>query len=139
MAVTATPIYPQNIINGLVQVVNADAQSLKTIYTAGPAGSKIELLIATSNDTSNRDIQLSIVNSTVTYILGTITIPLTAGTINNVVTANLLGNSQITGLPKDSNGNPYIYLASGSVLKASALTSVTAAKTISIISHGGDY
>ena len=35
MAGVATPIFPQSIKNGAVQIVNADASNLKTIVTPG--------------------------------------------------------------------------------------------------------
>lgn len=139
MPTTNTPIYPQTITNGLVQILNADAQNLKTIYTGGANGSKVEMLIVTSTDTADRDVQFSIVNGGITYIIGTVKIPLNSGNTNSVVTVNILLNAQMSTLPRDANGNPYIYLANGSVLKAEALTTVTSGKTISIISSGGDY
>jgi hypothetical protein len=139
MAVTATPIFPQTITNGLVQIANADAQNLKTIYTAGTNGSKIENILVSSTDSSARDVQFSIVASAVTYIIGTISIPANSGNTNALPVINVLGNSQIPSLSRDSNGNYYLYLSNGSVLKASALTTVTAAKVISIFAQGGDY
>lgn len=140
MTGTSTAIYPQTITNGLGQIVNADGQTLKTVYTTNNSnGTKLELCIATSTDTSSRDLQFSILNGANTYILGTITCPANSGNTAGTAVLNVLGNAVLTGLPKDSNGNPYIYLAQGSVLKVEALTTVTSGKTISIITHAGDF
>src|SRR5580704_5292950 len=46
--------------NGKVQINNAAGQTPQTVYTAGPNGSKISSLIATSSDTSSRDVQVSL-------------------------------------------------------------------------------
>lgn len=139
MTVTATPIFPQSIKNEFGQLNNASGQTPVTVYTGGTNGSKIESLFVSSTDTTARDIQISIVISSVTYILGTVTIPINSGNINSAPTVNYFQSSQLPNLAKDSNGNPYLYLASGAVLQAEALTTVTSGKVISIMAFGGDY
>lgn len=140
MAVSATGSFPQLPKNGNVQILPADASGLKTIYTGGANGSKISALIVTSNDTSARDVTWGITVSAVFYPLGTITIPITAGQVNSAAAVNLLDLSKTPGLPVDSDGNPYIFLASASyTLQIKALTTVTAAKEIDINAMGADW
>ena|SRR5260221_14660358 len=140
MAVTSTPIFPQTIKNGLIQILNATGTNPVTLYTPGTNGSKIESIFVTTTDQSNSvDIQLEIVASAVTYILSTMTIASGSGTTDNVPTTNILNNFQLPACTRDSNGNPYIYLASGSVLKVKTTTTVTMGETVSIIANGGDY
>jgi|SRR6185312_439615 len=139
MSVTNTPIFPQTITSPSVQILPADTTTLKTLYTAGTNGSKIENIIATNTDTTAAyGIQLSITTGATTYLLGTINVPLSSGNTTVVPAVSLINS---TNLPtaKDSNGNPYIYLASGSVLKVNSLTTVNAGKIIAITCNGGDF
>jgi hypothetical protein len=114
-----------------VQILPADTTTVKTIVTAGANGSKIIGVIVTSTDTSARDLTLSITNST-TYPLGTKTIAITAGTIAATPAVNLLDAAVIVGIPKDSDGNPFLFLISGDTLTVNCLTTVTTAKAITI-------
>lgn len=139
MPVTSTPVFPQTPKRESVQFANADGQTLKTIYTAGANGSKVHGLIATSTDTSARDMQLSITNGGTTYILGTVTVPIGAGNSGSVPSVNMLNSAQLPGLPLDSDGNPEILLVSGDTLQAEALSTVTAAKVISLTAIGADF
>ncbi len=51
----------------------------------------------------------------------------------------MLTHAQLPGLAKDSNGNPYLYLASGTTLQIAAAVTVTAAKVITSVVIAGDY
>jgi hypothetical protein len=140
MAVTATPALPQKPNNGKVQIANADAQAQKTVYTGGANGTKIAALVAQSTDTSARDVQISITNGGTSYPLGTVTVAIGAGNSGAVASQNMLVPSAIPGLPIDSDGNPYIFLASASdTLTVSALTTVTAAKLITVTAIAADF
>lgn len=139
MAVTATPIFPQTIKNSVVTIVNADASGAKTVYTAGTNGSKIESWIISSTDSVARDLQIFMVISATSYQMTTINIPINAGNTNAIVPVNILAHAQFPGLAKDSNGNPYIYLASGTSLTISSTTTVTSPKVIYSMIQGGDY
>lgn len=138
--VTSTPIFPQTIQNYVQQIVNADTQTIKTIATAGANGTKIESLFVTSTDSSSaRDVQFVITISLTNYIIGTVSIPINSGNTNALPAISILNNSQLAGLATDANGNKYLYLKNGATLGASALTTVTAAKVISLVASGGDY
>ena len=58
--------------NGKVQIANADGQTQKTVYTAGPNGSKVSSLIAVSSDTAAHDVQVSITNAGTPFPPGTV-------------------------------------------------------------------
>lgn len=140
MAVTATPIFPQTLTNGVKTIIAADAQNAKIATSAGTNGSKVESWLISSTDTSARDVQIFLAISSVSYLLTTITIPAGAGNTASVPPINILGaGTQFPGLARDSNGNPYIYLAPGATLIIIALTTVTAAKTIFSVIQQGDY
>jgi hypothetical protein len=131
------PTFPYQPQAATVNIANGDGQTLKTVCTPGSNGSKIIGLIATSTDTSARDVTVYRTNSAVDYPLGTTTVPITAGTIAATNGVNLLTN--IAGLPTDSDGNPFIYLISGDTLRVEALTTVTAAKNISVTAIYMDF
>lgn len=140
MAVTATPIYPQTIVTPVAQIALADASNLKTLYTAGANGSKIENILLTSTETANnRDIQFIVTVSAVDYVIGTVQCPLNSGFTNAVPIVSVLNHSQMYGLSTDAQGNKYLYLASGAVLKAKSLTTLASGKVISIFTQGGDF
>ena len=138
-AAVATPIFPQLITSPSVQILPATTSSLVTLYTGGTNGSKIENIIATNTDSGAAYLlTLTIVTSATNYIIGTINVPLSAGNTAAAPPVSLL-NSVNLPTAKDANGNPYIYLASGSVLKVNSSTTVTTAKVVSITAMGGDY
>lgn len=140
MAGTATPIFPQLISNfSAVQILPADTTTLKTIVTAGVNGSKVENILVQSTDTSAKDIQIVVSKGGTDFPLATISIPANSGNTNILMPISLFQHAMLIGLNTDAYGNKYLYLGSGSVLKAKALTTVTATKAISIFPQGGDY
>lgn len=140
MAITAAGSFPQKPKNWKVQILPADTTTLKTLVTGSADGSKITAVIATSSDTAARDITIGITRSGTFFPLGTITIPITAGQIAATPAMNILDISKIPGLPFDSDGNPYIFLADGTdLLQVKALITVTAAKELDFIAVGSDW
>lgn len=142
MPVTATPIFPQTIVNTPVTIVNADGTNKKTVYTGGTNGSKVENILITNTDTNAYTIQFFMTISATDYLIGSINLPVSAGNTSAAPTINPLSTAGNWGpaLNLDSNGNPYIYVANGSTLKAAISTgSVTAAKTITILAQGDDF
>ena len=123
--------------HGLVQIANGDASNLKTVVTAGASGSKVTGVIASSSDTSAKDVQIGVSRSSTFYPLATATIPITAGQVAGTPGIDLL--SYIPGLPVDNDGQRYLYLESGDTLDAKSLTTVTTAKLISLHSVHGDF
>lgn len=140
MAVQHAPIFPQTVSQGAVQILPADTTSLKTIYTGSTDGSRVDNLLITSTDTSAKDVQLVVTISGTDYVLGTISVPANTGFTNAVVSLNMFQHANmVNALNVDNNGNRYLFLASGSVLKIKALTTVTAAKAINIVAQVGNF
>lgn len=131
------PTLPRMPRKGLVQIANADASAQKTVITAGANGNKVVNLIASSTDTSARDVQVSLVRSSTTYVLATTTVPITAGFVAATPPVDLL--ALIPNLPRDQDGQPYLFLESGDTLVVNALTTVTSAKTISVHSDHAEF
>jgi hypothetical protein len=139
MAVTSTPIFPQAIKNTAITILNSDAQTYKTAFTGGTNGSRIEGWFVSSTDTSNRDITINFTISATNYQISQISIPLSAGTVNSVPAVNILQSAQIPNIQKDSSGNPYLYVASGTTVTINAPVTVTSAKTITSVIQAADY
>jgi hypothetical protein len=138
MALSNLPFFPQSINTDKQTIANGDAQTVKTVSTAGTNGSKVSMLLATSTDTSARDVILYVTISATNYPIGQISLPITAGQLNSTPTVNLLNSSQLQ-LPLDANGNPYIYLASGASLTINAPVTITSAKTVTVVATREDY
>jgi hypothetical protein len=124
---------------GVVQILNADASNQKTVFTAGASGSKVSALMATSTDTSSRILQVSITRSATNYIIGSVTVPIAAGTDGVTAAVDLLGSTLLPGVPTDNDGTHYILLKSGDTINISSTTTVTTAKTVSITAIGADF
>jgi hypothetical protein len=117
---------------------NADAANTKkTVATAGASGSKVVALNATSTDTSARIAQVWLTRSATSYLLGSLSVPIAAGTDGTTVTADLLG--LIPNVPRDNDGQKYLFLESGDTLQVSFTTQVTAAKEIDVVSVFGNF
>lgn len=145
MAGTATPIFPQTIKNYAVQILPADTTTLKTLVTGATNGTKVEMVNMGSTDSSARDVQFWMTISAVNYLIATVNIPANAGNTNAIQALSLLTSAASTPFlpffqfPMDSNGNRYLYVASGSVLKVACLTTVTAAKELDFLVQAGDF
>ena len=142
MAYNYTPIFPTTVVNGVVQVLPADTTALKTIYTAATNGSRVESIICTNTATvADSVVQLWAVIGGTNYLIGSVTVPLTAGNVATVPSVNLmsyLGNFGST-LNRDANGNTYLYLATGTVLKIAVTVTMATGKTLTCFVQGGDF
>lgn len=128
----AAPVFFVTPKTPVVQILPADALALKTLHTpTNPT--KVTAVMATSSDTASRDVTLYVTKGGVDYPLGTVNIPITAGTITATPAVNLLDPAKIPGLPIDSDGQRYLLLEAGAVLKAAVLVAVTAAKAINLV------
>lgn len=139
MAVTPTPIYPQVINTPVQQILPADTTTLKTLYTAGANGSRIDNINVASTDTAARDLGFYVTVAGTDYLLFTLACPLNSGNTNAINPLAVFAHVVFQGFNFDPNGNRYINLATGAVLKVKALTTVTAAKAIQFFVQGGDY
>lgn len=136
----STPTLVKQPRVGVVQIANADASNWKTVVTAGANGSKVTDLIASSTEltANNRDVQVAITRSAVHYILGTTTVPFSAGfTVAAGAPIDLL--AIIPNLPVDQDGQKYLFLESGDTLDISSTTTLTSGKVISAAAIYGDF
>lgn len=140
MTVTSTPIYPQTINTPTVQILPATTTTLVTLYTAGTNGSKIENIFLTNTDTAAAyAITFSLTIGGTTSILGTVNVPISAGNTTAVPAVSLMQSSNLP-FSYDAFGNPYIYIATGGVLKANSGTTVNTGKIVAITcTSSGDF
>jgi len=131
-AFVATPkVTPQSWTN------SDSANTKKTICTAGSGGSKVVAILAASTDSSARVFQIFLTRSATDYLLGALSVPITAGSDGTTSAANLL--ALIPGLPLDNDGQRYLFLENGDVLKANNVTQVTSAKEIDVTVIFGNF
>ena len=137
----ATPVFEQTPQNWVVQILPADTTTLKTLVTGASTGTRVYSINVTSTDTSARDVLVYITSGSpaIDYLLGTLSIPITAGFTNAIPSVSILTSSQISSLPYDSNGNRFILIENGAVLKVAAGTTVTAAKSLNFFAQGADF
>ena len=139
MAVTTTPALPQTPQLGVAQLTHSQsANTLATLVTGGGNGTKCNSLWATNTDASNAYLtQVWLTRSSTNYLLGTVNVPLSSGNTAAAPSVNIL--SGITGLPLDSDGNPYLFLQSGDVLAVSATTQVASSQTLTAAANYANF
>lgn len=135
MAANTTPIFPLSIQTSAVSFANADGTSEKTIVTAGSEGTRIDVLLVTSDDTTARVFRLLVNNGTTSFIVGEVSVPVGAGTDGATLSVKVLAASVLPWL--DSSGS--LFLKAGWTLKAAAKVAVTSGKTIAFVAFSGDY
>lgn len=135
---SATPAFVATPNTGLVQIVPADASAQKTLFTAGASGAKVTSVSVVSDDTAARVLQLSVLRGGTNYPIATVNVPIGSGSDGTIVSIDMLNTTISPWLPIDNDGEAYLILKSGDVLQVKSLTTVTAAKTITVFAQGGD-
>jgi hypothetical protein len=140
-AVTANSVVtaqtPNNGKQNFIQGTDA-AGTYKTIYTAGTNGSKCNGISVANDDASaTHVITFEVVNGANTYHYSTFTTSSPAS--GSYSTANALSSTNWAGLPVDSDGNPYLQLVNGDVLKATFATALTASDEIDVFAPCADF
>lgn len=137
---SSTPVFVGTPKITPVAFTNSDsANTKKTVATAGSSGTKVVGVIATSTDTSSRTGQLWLTRSATSYLLGSVSVVTLAGTDGSTATANLLPASLMAALPRDNDGQPYLFLESGDTLQVSFTAQVTSAKEIDVVAISGNF
>lgn len=117
---------------------NSDsAATKKTICSAGASGSKVVSITAASTDTTARVFKIYLNRSSTSYLLGAVSVAAAAGSDGSTASANLL--ALLTGLPKDNDGQNYIFLENADILQAENVTQVTSGKEVDILTVFGNF
>jgi hypothetical protein len=128
---------PQPCGTPVVQFANADGTTAKALMTPGASGSRLDALFATSSDTVSNVLQLSVLKSGVTYIVGEVTIPANAGTNGVVKSVSVLNSTDLPALAGTEAGA--LYLESGAVLQGRMKTAAAGAFVVQLVGVGADY
>jgi hypothetical protein len=135
-AVTANSIVTAQTPNrGIVQFLQGTdtAGTYKTLYTSGSNGSRCYGMVMNNNDGSATHlVTVQVVNTAVKYGGVALTTVSNAGFANATPPQSLMAPSVWPGLPMDSNGNPYLALASGDTIQATFATALTSTDLINI-------
>lgn len=113
MALSFQPFFPQSLQN--FALANAAVTSTQNVIVGGVNGTKVETLLATSNDTVDHLLSFSINIGGTNYLLGTALVAANTGNlVGNQNGTNLFSGNVFLNLPQDPNGNKYLYIANGS-------------------------
>lgn len=144
-AVTAnSSVTPQTPTRGIVQFLQGTdtAGTYKTLYTGGASGSIIKGIYITSNDPSaSHLVTCEVVNGGVKYGGFAINVPTTTpGYATGVGALAPMTSTNWPGLPLDSDGNPYLFLASASdTLQCTFATALTTSDKINLVAIAADF
>lgn len=131
MAANVNPLFELTPVNSGVIFENADGTGLKSIYTAGANGGRIDGISICSNDTAAVNLAFYINDGASDLYIGNVNVPIGSG-YTTVVKVDGLVNLR----PYYQN---FIALKAGYILKCNAVVAVTAAKTVTVVALGGDY
>jgi hypothetical protein len=141
MAGTNLPIFPQTIANWSTVLVNANGTSTVNFVSGATNGTKVESMMATSNNTSDLALDLWVNNGGSDTLLASILVVANSGNNSNLAipAVDVLRSSQLPALPYDSNGNKYLYIAYGTNLKVSANVAVASGKVLGVWAAGANF
>jgi hypothetical protein len=131
MAANTTPIFELTPQNVGTTFVNADSTNLKTLWTAGLEGSRIDAISICSNDTGAVNLAFYIDDGVASYYIGNVNIPIGSG-YTTVVKVDALQTLKPAYLS-------FLILKAGYTLKCNSVAAVTAAKTVTVVVIGGDF
>lgn len=120
--------------------VNADGTAIKTIFTAGTEGSRVQSVSIVSDDTAPVVFNVYRNDGITDLQIGEITVPAGAGTDGTTPAVSLLNTTEFPFLLTDNNGNFYIELeGTPELITMAAQSAVTAAKTVTVNAFGKNY
>jgi hypothetical protein len=146
MVQNVNPTFVKTPNNGATQITTGTGSSgVVTIYTGAANGSKIPALLAVGlGTTSPFDVQWGASSGGTLYIYGTVLVPAGAGSTDSIPSVNVLNGGATPGLTLDSDGNPFVFLASSAwslQAKTPATSSTWAAGSVInlIVPSVGDF
>ena len=139
MAVSNTAVFGQAVNITPAFWVNADGTTKHTIVTAGANGTKVLNGFVASTDSVARNLNIFLTRSAVSYLLGSVHIPVAAGADGTTPGVSILDTTLIPGLPLDQFGHPFLYLQSGDTLQAGLTVAVTAGTNVFVTVNSVDF
>lgn len=123
----------------LANIANASGTGQVTLVTAGANGSKVTGINLASTDGTLRNVQISISNGSVNFLLGTVPVPITAGNDGVTPAVQAFNSSLIPGLPIDNDGQPYLFVPASNTIQIKATTATGSGNLIFAICTYADF
>jgi hypothetical protein len=137
-----SPVFMQTPTVGKVQFLQGTdtAGTYKTLYTAGTNGARCNAMWLTTDDVSAQHlVTVQVVSGGIRFggtVIGTFG---PHGYALSHTTLNVLSPTVWPGLPLDSDGNPYLQLATGDSIQATYGTALNAGNRINLIVSCGEF
>lgn len=139
MAKQTSLFITKQVKNPCKTLLPADGTALQALYTASADDAVVKSLMCRSNDTAAMNVVVAINNGSADFILGTVNVPITAGSTGAIAAVDLLSGTLLPGLPYDQNGKRILPLQAGYILKVGVLVAITAAKQIDVTGVVEEY
>lgn len=141
MAQNVNPTFVKTPNRGLAQISTGSATGTVTLYTGGVNGSKIVGINGANNSTAVGNYGLILINNSIQYFVAVTSMSAGAGETVGIPGVSFLNTALTPGLPIDSDGNPYLTLAStaDSLVVFTFTTIPTAGGSATFIAIGGDF
>lgn len=148
MTVTATPVFPQSMVNAQAVLLNATGAftfapgntttNLVLVVAGGTNGTIIEAINITTTDTAANIVWFILNDGTKNSILTVASVAAGSGvTTGTTACFDLFRGVNVPSLSYDVNGNRLLYIPSGTTLYAGTTSAVTSGKQVSIMALGG--
>ena len=134
---SSTPSFVATPKSPAIQIANADAASYKTLYSAGPNGSRVDLGSIVNSDASNAYVlKVAVKVGSTDFPIGEVSVPAGAGSNGSAKAVSLLNT---TDLPQLVGSDGVLFLQASSELRVGAKTTVSGSNTLTVFAQGGDY
>lgn len=135
MATNKDPIFLNSLVSKNQSIAVGDTTTAFVMFTAGDDGGAVTKLTASTTDTSDIVVELTVNDGTTTVVVGEVTVPASSGTNGSLPIKNLLDIAALPGL---------LQVDGSLVLGPAATLSVAAKATLStgvlnVATQGGQY
>ena len=130
MAANTNPLFELTPVTDGAQFTSADTTAKKTIASGSAWGTRIDMIACSTNDTTAVNLAFYIADGGTDYYIGNVNLPIGSGytTVARVDAITTLAPSL-----------GYVWMPSGSLLKANCVATMTAAKATDVLAMGGNY
>lgn len=131
MAANTSPIFELIPSLGAPQTfTSADTTSKKTVATGDTDGTRIDMLMCSTDDTTAVNLAFYVTVGGTDYYIGNVNLPIGSGYTTV---------PRVDAIATLSPNLGYLWLPSGVDLKCNCVATMTAAKTTTVVPMGGDY
>jgi hypothetical protein len=139
MVQNVNPTFVKTPNRGLVLISTGTGVTTQTLYTGGTNGSKVYGINICSGSSASTSVRYQISNSAINYVINTQSVAANTGFDGSTPPLNLMAPMLVPGLPIDSDGNPYLILASSADTLTINAVSTIASGSLYIIATAADF